>query len=74
MAHAFNLSTWEAEVSERISEIQASLVYITSSRIARAMQKNPVSIINKQTNNNDDSNNKNKHFVFLDKVSLSVPR
>jgi hypothetical protein len=34
----------------RISEFQASLVYKVSSRTARAIQRNPVSKKNKQTN------------------------
>ena len=37
MAHTFNPSTWEAEACE----FKASLVYIVSSRIARATQCNP---------------------------------
>jgi hypothetical protein len=39
VAHTFNPSTWEAE----ISEFKASLVYRVSSRTARAVQGNPVS-------------------------------
>jgi hypothetical protein len=35
----------------QISEFQASLVYKVSSRTARAIQRNPVSKINKQTKN-----------------------
>jgi hypothetical protein len=38
VAHAFNPSTWEAEVGGL-----ASLVYRESSRTARATQRNPVS-------------------------------
>ena len=41
VAHAFNPSTWEAEAGGFLSE--ASLVYKVSSRIARAIQTNPVS-------------------------------
>jgi hypothetical protein len=41
VVHAFNPSTWEAEAE--ISEFVASLVYKVSSRIARAIQRNPVS-------------------------------
>jgi hypothetical protein len=41
VAHAFNPSTWEAE--QAISEFETSLVYIVSSRTARATQRNPVS-------------------------------
>ena len=41
VAHAFNPSTWEAEAGGFLSE--ASLVYKVSSRIARAIQRNPVS-------------------------------
>jgi hypothetical protein len=46
VAHAFNPSTWEAEAGG----FEASLVYRVSSRIARAIQRNPVSEnqINKQ--------------------------
>jgi hypothetical protein len=36
--------------SRRISEFEASLVYKVSSRTARAIQGNPVSKTNKQTN------------------------
>jgi hypothetical protein len=45
VAHAFNPSTREAEISERqwISEFEASLVYRVSSRTVRATQRNPVS-------------------------------
>jgi hypothetical protein len=49
VAHAFNPSTWEAE-SRQISEFDASLVYRVSSRTARAIQRNPVSKKQKQTN------------------------
>jgi hypothetical protein len=41
MSHVFNLSTQEAEAGG--SAFKASLVYIVSSRTARATQKNPVS-------------------------------
>ena len=41
MAHTFNLSTWEAEACGFLS-FEASLVYIVSSRTARAIQRNPV--------------------------------
>jgi hypothetical protein len=40
VAHAFNLSTWEAEAGG--FELEASLVYRVSSRTARATQRNPV--------------------------------
>ena len=53
MAHTFNPSTWEAEAGGFLS-FQASLVYIVSSRTARAIQRNPVSK-NKQTNKKDKS-------------------
>jgi hypothetical protein len=36
----------------QISELEASLVYRVSSRIARATQRNPVLKTNKQNNNN----------------------
>jgi hypothetical protein len=39
VAHAFNPSTWEAE----ISVFKASLVYKVSSSTAKATQRNPVS-------------------------------
>jgi hypothetical protein len=49
VAHAFNPSTWEAEAGGFLS-FKASLVYIWSSRTARATtQRNPVSKTNKQT-------------------------
>jgi hypothetical protein len=57
VAHAFNPSTWEAEA---ISEFKASLVYRVSSRTARAIQRNPVSKTNKQTNKQKTKNKKNK--------------
>jgi hypothetical protein len=41
VAHTFNPSTWEAEAGGFLS-FQASLVYIVSSRTARAIQKNPI--------------------------------
>ena len=40
MVHVFNSSTQEAEAGG--SEFEASLVYIVSSRMARATQRNPV--------------------------------
>jgi hypothetical protein len=47
VAHAFNLSTWEAEVGGFLSsEFKVCLDYRVSSRIAEAIQRNPVS--NKQ--------------------------
>jgi hypothetical protein len=42
VAHAFNLSTWEAEV-RWISEFEVSLVYKVGSSTARATQRNRVS-------------------------------
>jgi hypothetical protein len=50
VAHASNTSTQEAEVDRFLSEYEASLVYIVSSRIARARQKDPVSMPPLQTN------------------------
>jgi hypothetical protein len=47
----------------QISEFEVSLVYKMSSRIARAIQRNPVSKIQKQkqkTKNNNSNNNNNK--------------
>jgi hypothetical protein len=41
--YAFNPSTWEAGRGRQNSEFEASLVYKVSSRIARAIQRNPVS-------------------------------
>jgi hypothetical protein len=50
VAHTFNPSTWEAEAGESLSsEFEASLVYRVSYRTARAIQRNPVSKTNKQT-------------------------
>jgi hypothetical protein len=42
VAHAFNPSNSGGR-DRRISEFEASLVYIVSSRTARAIQRNPVS-------------------------------
>ena len=42
VAHAFNPSTWEAR-GRQIPKFEASLVYKVSSRIARVIQRNPVS-------------------------------
>jgi hypothetical protein len=47
VAHAFNLSTWEAEAGE--IEFEASLVYRVSSRTVRTIQSNPVSKKKKKT-------------------------
>ena len=41
MAHAFNPSTWEAEAGGFLS-FEASLLYIASSRTARAIQRNSI--------------------------------
>ena len=41
MAHAFNPSTWEAEAGGFLS-FEASLLYIVSSRTARAIQRNSI--------------------------------
>jgi hypothetical protein len=43
VAHAFNPSTREAAEAGEFLVFEASLVYIVSSRIARATQRNPVS-------------------------------
>ena len=43
VAHTFNPRTQEAEA--RRSEFEANLLYILSSRTAKATQRNPVSII-----------------------------
>jgi len=42
VVHTFNPSTWESKASE-LCEFKASLVYIVSSKTARATQRNPVS-------------------------------
>jgi hypothetical protein len=70
VAHAFKLSTWEAEAGEFLSE--GSLVYRVSSRTARATQRNPVSKqTNKKTNkNNNNINKKNTHGYLHMKMSL----
>ena len=41
MAHAFKPSTWEAEAGGFLS-FEVSLLYIVSSRTARAIQRNPI--------------------------------
>ena len=51
VVHAFNRSTWEAEADGSLSS-EASLVYRTSFRTARATQRNPVSNKNKNKNKN----------------------
>ena len=59
---AFDPSTWEAEAEAGgwISELEASLVYRVSSRIARATQRNPVS---------KDQKKKEREFL----LSLDMP-
>lgn len=42
LKQAFNHSSWKAEQAD-LSESKASFVYIVSSQIARASQKDPVS-------------------------------
>lgn len=42
VAHVFNLSTWKEEAGDSMG-VEASLVYIVSSRTAVAIQRNPVS-------------------------------
>jgi hypothetical protein len=58
VAHAFNLSTQEAEAGR--FEFEASLVYRVSSRTARATQRNPVSKSKKIKNKKILKNHKNK--------------
>jgi hypothetical protein len=48
-----------------ISELKASLVYRVSSRTARAIQRNPVSKEQKQTNKQTNKQNKNQKNPFL---------
>jgi hypothetical protein len=48
----------------RISEFEASLVYKVSSRTARAIQRNPVSKTNKQTNK-QNKQTKKKSFIAV---------
>jgi hypothetical protein len=43
VVHAFNPSTWEAEVGEFLSSRSAWATYRVSSRTARTIQRNPVS-------------------------------
>jgi hypothetical protein len=58
VVHAFNTSTWEAEAGG----FKASLVYSMSSRIVRAIQRNPVS---KQTNQQKISFFRNGFYFTL---------
>ena len=58
VAHAFNPSTWEAETGG-FFELEASLVYKVSSRIARTIQRNPVSKTKTKTQNKTKTKNKN---------------
>jgi hypothetical protein len=48
----------------RISEFEASLVYKVSSRTARAIQRNPVSKKQKQTNKTKQNKNRNRVLVL----------
>jgi hypothetical protein len=51
----------------QISEFKASLVYRVSSRIARAIQRNPVS-----KNNNNNNNKTTTKFNLLYYTSMSL--
>jgi hypothetical protein len=42
VVHAFKLSTWEAE-TVNLSEFEASLVYIVSSRLLKATEQDHIS-------------------------------
>jgi hypothetical protein len=55
VVNTFNPSTWEAEVGD-LCELEASLVYRGSSRIAKATQRNSVwkNLKNKQAENFSD--------------------
>jgi hypothetical protein len=68
VAHAFNPSTWEAR-GRQIPKFEASLVYKVSSRIARVIQRNPVSKNEKQnktkTKQKTTTTKKNKAFGFF---------
>jgi hypothetical protein len=55
----------------RISEFEASLVYKVSSRIARAIQRNPVSKTNKQTNKKKTKKQKNKKKPYKTMVKAT---
>ena len=59
VAHAFNPSTWEAEAGGFLSE--ASLVYKVSSRIARAIQRNPAS---KNLKREKEEEKEKEKFIF----------
>jgi hypothetical protein len=63
VAHAFNPSIWEAEAG-------GFLVYIVSSRTARATQRNPVS---KNKNKTEKTNRKTKLGFCKEMVSLWSP-
>jgi hypothetical protein len=49
VSHAFIPSTWEAKAGRSLHEFEASLVYVVSSRIARARYE-ALSLKYKQTN------------------------
>jgi hypothetical protein len=55
VAHAFNPSTWEAEVGGFLSS-RPAWVYRVSSRTARAIQRNPVSEKQKQKQKQKQTN------------------
>jgi hypothetical protein len=63
VAHAFNPSTWSGGRGRRISEFEASLVYRSSSRIARATQRNPVSKKTKKKTKKKKNPKQNKNLV-----------
>jgi hypothetical protein len=66
-AHYQELVRWLSGHSggrgRRISEFKASLVYRVSSRTARAIQRNPVSKKNKQTNKQKQNKTTKKKMV-----------
>jgi hypothetical protein len=61
VAHTFNPSTWGGR-GRRISEFE---VYRVSSRTARAIQRNPVSKNQKQTNKTKKKKKKGKKRMSL---------
>jgi hypothetical protein len=67
---AFNLSTQEAEAGKSL-EFQASLVYRVSSRIAKTIQRNPVTKQNK-TKQNKTKQNKTKRWTVYHTKNISL--
>jgi hypothetical protein len=61
----------------QISEFKASLGYKVSSRTARAIQRNPVSITNKQNkktkNKQTNKQNKKKRYSMILKKECEIP-